>query len=357
MLHCVIMAGGSGTRFWPESRQTKPKQLLSICGQKSMIRATVDRIAPLVSPQNTMIVAAQVCAEQIRCEIPELTPEKIIEEPLARNTAPCIALAAYKVLKQDPEAVMAVLPADHLIGDEETFRTIIKTACDVAFADDRLITLGVVPNRPETGYGYLKLGAQIQGLKGVNAFQVQCFVEKPDLSTAEQYLKEGGFLWNSGMFIWKVSTIIDAFREHLPAIAEAMESIFHALNTPGEAEALHNVYPDMQSISIDYGIMEKAPKVLTIPMDVQWNDVGCWSSLHGVWSDDDCGNTVNGSALCVESLKCVVSSPHKLTVLLGVDDLIIVDTPDALLVCRKDKAQDVKKLQDLLVARGYGDLL
>jgi mannose-1-phosphate guanylyltransferase len=351
------MAGGSGTRFWPESRKTRPKQLLSICGEKSMIRTTVDRIVPLVSPLNIMIITSQVCAAQIRSEIPELTQERVVEEPFSRNTAPCIALAAYKVLKQDPEAVMAVLPADHLIGDDENFRSAIRTAYDMALGDDYLITLGVIPNRPETGYGYLKLGHPVLNSTGSKVFQVECFVEKPDLDTAEQYFNDGRFLWNSGMFIWKVSTIIDAFRNHLPGITQAMESIFPALNTPAEAEALRNVYADLQNVSIDYGIMEKAQKVLTVPLDVHWNDVGCWSSLHGVWSDDDCGNAVSGSALCVESLKCVVSSPHKLTVLMGVDDLIIVDTPDALLVCRKDKAQDIKKLQELLIARGYRDLL
>jgi mannose-1-phosphate guanylyltransferase len=222
---------------------------------------------------------------------------------------------------------------------------------------DFLITLGIVPDRPETGYGYIEMGAPILTLDGTDVFEVKGFVEKPDRATAAKYLQNGNYMWNSGMFIWRVSAIIKAFEEHLPSIARVLESIVPQLNTPEEPAALKRVYANLESISIDYGIMEKARKVLMIPIDVQWNDVGTWSSLHGVWPDDEQGNALNGSALCVGSDCCVVSSPHKLTILMGVKDLIVVDTPDALLVCRKDSAQDIKKLQELLAEHGYEDLL
>lgn len=357
MFHCVIMAGGSGTRFWPQSRKSRPKQLLSLVGNKTMIRATVDRILPLAPPERIMIVSADACADRIRRELPDLRPESIVAEPQGRNTAPCIALAAYKLAKEDENAVMAVLPADHLIGNEADFRRTLATACDASVTGDFLITLGIVPDRPETGYGYIEMGPPFFNVNSTEVYQVKSFVEKPNAATAEKYLQQGNYMWNSGMFIWKVSTIIRAFEEHLPAISKVLESILPQLNTPEEPDALRKVYGDIESISIDYGIMEKAEKVLTIPMDVQWNDVGSWPSLHGVWPEDDDGNALNGATLCVESDRCVVSSPHKLAVLMGVQDLIVVDTPDALLICRKDSAQNIRKLQKLLVDLGYGDLL
>ncbi len=357
MLHCVIMAGGSGTRFWPQSRRTRPKQLLPIAGNKTMIRATVDRVLPIIPPERIMIVAGNSYANQIRDQISALLPEQIVVEPQARNTAPCIALAAYKLAKESDDATMAVLPADHLIGNEADFRTILKTASDVAFMGDFLITLGIVPDRPETGYGYIEMGSPLLTVNGTEVFQVKAFVEKPDPATAAKYLRQGNFMWNSGMFIWKVATIIKAFEEHLPSVCRVLESIIPQLNTPEEPAALKRVYGKLENVSIDYGIMEKARKVLMIPMDVQWNDVGTWSSLHGVWPDDEKGNALNGSALCSDSDGCVVSSPHKLTILMGVKDLIVVDTPDALLVCSKDSAQDIRKLQELLAEHGYEDLL
>jgi mannose-1-phosphate guanylyltransferase len=357
MLHCVIMAGGSGTRFWPQSRRTRPKQLLAITGNKTMIRATVDRILPIVPSDRIMIVAGDACADQIREQISELAPESMVSEPIGRNTAPCIALAAYKLAKEDKDAVMAVLPADHLIGSEQAFREILKSACDAAVMGEFLITLGIVPDRPETGYGYIEMGTRVLTVNGTEVFHVNRFVEKPDPATAAHYIQQGNYMWNSGMFIWKVSSILKAFEEYLPSVCRVLDSIAPQLNTPEEPDALKRVYSELESISIDYGIMEKAQKVLMIPMDVQWNDVGTWSSLHGVWPDDEKGNALNGSALCLGSERCVVSSPHKLTILMGVKDLIVVDTPDALLVCRKDSAQDIKKLQELLAEHGYEDLL
>jgi mannose-1-phosphate guanylyltransferase len=357
MIYGVIMAGGSGTRFWPESRRCKPKQLLNIMGDCTMIRATVQRILPDIPLERIMVVTAASHADGICCQLPELRSERIITEPKGRNTAPCIALAAYKLNKTDPDGVMAVLPADHLIGKEAEFREAVRIAGEAASTGNHLITFGLIPNRPETGYGYIKLGPAQLEVGGATLFKVERFVEKPDLSTARDYVASGNFLWNSGMFVWTTRSIIRAFEEFLPAISAEMERISPALNTPDEAVAIAEVYTNIESVSIDYGIIEKAHNVLTLPINVDWNDVGSWASLEDVWNRDHCGNAITGKAVFVDSAGCIVSSPHKLTALIGIKDLIVVDTPDALMICRKDKAQDVKRLQEILDDKGYKDLL
>jgi mannose-1-phosphate guanylyltransferase len=357
MVHAVIMAGGSGTRFWPESRKSRPKQLLQILENRTMIRATVERILPLAPFERIMVVTAASHAEEIIGQLPELSDTAVVSEPQGRNTAPCIALAAYKLAKYDPEGVMVALPADHLIGKEKEFLEHLRVASEAAAEEDFLITLGIKPNRPETGYGYIKLGAPAFDRGSVIAYFVEKFVEKPDLATAQRYLEKSTYMWNSGMFVWNVSTIIRAFEKYLPTISRAMEGISSALNTPEEASAVARIYEKIESISIDNGIMELAENVLVIPMDVDWNDVGSWESVQDIWDKDVGGNAIRGEVLALNSKGCVVSSPHKLTAIVGVEDLIVVDTPDAILVCRKDKAQDVKNLQTLITERGYGSLL
>lgn len=357
MLYAVILAGGSGTRFWPQSRQGKPKQLLKIAGDKTMIRATVERVLPEIPFERIMVVTAKAYEREIRDEIPELSGDMLVAEPQGKNTAPCIALAAYKLLKKDPEAVMAVLPADHVIADEETFRQTLKAASKVTTRGDYLITFGVVPNRPETGYGYIELGTRVIDLDVASAFKVERFVEKPDQQVAEEYMRMGNFLWNSGMFIWKAAVIIKNFEKHLPGISDSLGRIARSFGSEQEGKATAEAYDSIEGISIDYGIMEKASDVLVIPVDVGWNDVGSWASLQEVWLNDHDGNIILGELITLAASGCVVSSPHKLTALIGVEDLVVVDTPDALLVCRKDKAQDVKKLQELLKEKGYTKLL
>jgi mannose-1-phosphate guanylyltransferase len=351
------MAGGSGTRFWPESRKKRPKQLLQIISDKTMVRATAERILPEISFDRIMVVTTEVYAEEIKRELPEVSHNMIVAEPQGRNTAPCIALGAYKIAKQDPEAVLIILPADHLIANEEAFLNALRAAYQAASSNDYLITFGIVPSCPETGYGYIELGREISGIGSERLFHVKSFVEKPDLVTAKRYLAGGNYLWNSGMFVWKASTIIASFEEHLPSISRAMESILPALNTPHEPEAIREIYETIESVSVDYGIMEKANNAVVIRSDIAWNDVGSWSSLADVWDTDNENNACRGKVLCVRSKECVVLSPHKVAVLLGVEGLVIVDTPDAILVCRKDSCQDIKILQELLVQHGYEDLL
>lgn len=357
MLYAVIIAGGSGTRFWPESRKRRPKQLLRIASDRSLLRATVERVLGLVPMERIMIVTIEEQSAQIREEVPELGQSSIVIEPYGRNTAPCIALAAFKLAAQDPEAVMLVLPADHIIGDVPEFLECAKFGADIARGHGVLVTFGIQPTRPETGYGYIKIGEKAFGIGDRAAHRVDRFVEKPDRATAEQYLASGDYLWNSGMFLWSVSTILEAFKEHLPDVYERLHAISGFLNAEGEREAVRRIYSELPNVSIDNGIMEVAQNVAVIPLNVPWNDVGSWPALHDVWGADASGNSGRGDFVQIGSSKCVVSAGSRLVALVGVNNLIVVDTPDAVLVCHKDSAQDIKKLQTLLVERGYEHLL
>ncbi|MCA1961719.1 MAG: mannose-1-phosphate guanylyltransferase [Desulfomonile sp.] len=357
MVYAVIMAGGSGTRFWPASRRRKPKQLLAVSGARTMIRATVERILPVIPFSRIMAVTAAAHADKVRGQLPELSPGMVLVEPQGRNTAPCVALAAYKLVGKDPDAVMAVLPADHLIKKEKEFYDALESALEVAATGEHLLTFGVVPNRPETGYGYIALGEQVLEIGSRPVYRVLGFREKPDPATAQRYVESGQYLWNSGMFVWKATAIIEAIRTCVPRLSDAMERIAGALNTPDEAEAIKATYDEVDPISIDYAVMEHARNILCIPIDVEWNDVGSWASLVDVWERDECGNVADGEAVLIDCSGCVISTPQKMTALIGVDDLIVVDTPDALMICRKDKAQEVRKLQEMLKTRGYDHLL
>lgn len=357
MIYGVIMAGGSGTRFWPESRRARPKQLLRIVSDKTMIRATVERISPEIPPDRVLVVTTEHQAAEIRTELAELRSEMVVAEPAGRNTAACVALAAYKLQKLDPEALMVVLPADHLIRKEREFLDILKLGIEVVSKGEYLLTFGIVPNRPETGYGYILMGGPHADEESSSVYRVDRFVEKPDFPTAQFYVESGSYLWNSGMFVWKVAEIIKAFDRHLPLLSAAIRQIVPHLNTAGECDALRGAYEQIESVSVDNGIMERADNVLVIPMDVDWSDVGCWSSLADVWAADETGNVAKGEVVALDSSGCIVSSPHKLVTLIGVEDLVVVDTPDALLICKKDRTQEVRKVQEILKKKGYHHLL
>ncbi|MEW6113558.1 MAG: sugar phosphate nucleotidyltransferase, partial [Thermodesulfobacteriota bacterium] len=266
-------------------------------------------------------------------------------------------LAALKLQKADPDAVMAVLPADHTIGKEAAFLAALRRGAEVVSRGEYLLTFGVVPNRPETGYGYIRIGKVAFSAGPDKVHQVEAFVEKPDLETAHKYVASGDYLWNSGMFVWKAADIIHAIDRHLPRLSTAMKSIAPVLNTPEETDALRSVYQSLDSISIDYGVMERADNVVCIPIDVDWNDVGSWAAVVDLWPSDKTGNVTRGQSLFVDSKNCVVSSNHRLATLIGVENLIVVDTPDALMICHKDRAQDVRHLQKILAEHGYEDLL
>jgi mannose-1-phosphate guanylyltransferase len=281
----------------------------------------------------------------------------IVVEPFGRNTAPCIALAAFKLKRIDPDAVMVVLPSDHLIGNEAELCRSISAAERIVADQDCLLTFGIGPTRPETGYGYIELGDTRTVTDSYTLNNIRQFKEKPDHETAKRYVDSGNYLWNSGMFVWRVAGIVSAFEEYLPELCNGLRRIESGLGTDREPDAVREVYESCQSVSIDYAIMEKAQNVVCIRIDVAWNDVGCWSSLDDVWTRDDNGNAADSMVVSLDSGNCVVSSPGKLTALIGIEDLIIVETPDALLVCRKDRAQDVSKLTELLKEKGMRDLL
>lgn len=356
-MYAVIMAGGKGTRFWPRSREDRPKQLLNIVGQRSMLQQTVARITRLLPPENVLVVAGGNHGEEVHNQLTELPKENIILEPIGRNTAACIGLAALLVQQRDSAAVMTVLPADHLITDEEIFLGTLRAALAQARLQPALITLGIRATTPETGYGYIEAGEQVDTEQNHKFHKVISFHEKPDRERAEQYLEQGNFFWNSGMFVWQAEAILEAIRIHLPGLYADLQELKPLLGAGGLEDGIARIYPDLESISIDYGVMEKAENVLMIPADFGWNDLGTWASMFQVWPKDDQDNAYQGEIVALDSRQNVVFSRLKLCVLLGVDDLVVVDTEDALLVCPVHRAQDVGKILEIIRQSGLEQYL
>ncbi len=353
----VIMAGGVGSRFWPRSRERSPKQLLPMLGSDTMIQLTVQRLQPLIAPQDVIVITNAVTGAQVRQQLPAVPPENIIEEPIGRNTAPCVALAAQFVERTDPGSVMVVLPADHLIADVGRFHSALEAACDVADRQRALVTMGIVPTRPETGYGYIQVGQALERPEAPAVHRVLRFAEKPDVETAKRFLASGDFLWNSGMFVWRADVILDAVRRHLRDMSDALAPLTHAFGTPGFAAQLDTVYRQIRGISIDYGVMEKADNVYVVEGDFGWNDVGSWDEVANIREHDEHGNALQGNVFVDGVRNSLVISEAPFTAAVGVDDLIIINTADALLVCRRGVSQDVKKVVDYLRRKHMGDLL
>jgi mannose-1-phosphate guanylyltransferase len=347
-VYAVIMAGGSGTRFWPASRGTRPKQLLPLAGgDLSLIAETVERIAPLVPSERVLVVTSQLLADATANELSALPRENILAEPMGRNTAPCVGWAAAHVRRRDPDAVLMVLPADHHIGEPDTYRDTLRTA--LAAADDgALVTVGIEPTRPETGYGYIELGDAQGG--GVHA--VSRFVEKPDLPRAEEFLKSGRFLWNSGMFFFRADAVLAEVARQLPALAARLEEYDAAAQKGQEDEVIAATYGSLESVSFDHGIMERAERVAVVSGSFGWSDLGSWTTAYELASKDADGNALRADAVVVDSTGCYVSAPSsKLVALVGVHDLVVVETEDALLVMPRERAQDVRAVVDALKAR------
>ncbi|MFN3200532.1 MAG: mannose-1-phosphate guanylyltransferase [Bradymonadia bacterium] len=360
-MHAVIMAGGSGTRFWPRSRKARPKQFLSIGTERALLAETVARLSPVIEADQVMVVAGTRHAPLVGEVLPELSAEGLVIEPAARNTAPCVGLAAIHIARKDPNTVMAVLPADHHILDEKGFRRLLLAAEQRAAAGE-IVTLGIRPTRPETGYGYIHYdGADaIATDQRVDAYRVHRFVEKPQKAVAERYLAEGHYLWNSGMFFFTAARILDDIRRCLPTLHQALERIGAALDEGPERynAVLQAEFEAIEGISIDYGVMEHAENVRVIPADIGWNDVGHWAALGDFAPADKRGNIVQGDAVLIEAERNVVQSgAGRLVALVGVEDLVVVDTEDALLVCPRDRAQDVRKVVDRLKADKKEELL
>lgn len=344
--YAVIMAGGSGTRFWPASRRDRPKQLLPLGrGKDSLLRQTVDRIAPLVPAERVLVVTSAILADATAAELPDVPRANILVEPVGRNTAPCVGWAAAHVRRRDAKASMMVLPADHHIGDEEAYRTALSRAL-AACAEGELVTIGLHPDRPETGYGYLELGPEIAA--GVH--EARRFVEKPNLQRAEQFLASGGFLWNSGMFFFRADAILEAIDEHLPGLAEGLRAFDEAAAVGDEASVVAERYATLPAVSIDHGIMEKADRVAVVPAEFQWSDLGTWTTAWELADRDGDGNA--GEAIYIDARSNLVRAPaSKLVALIGLDDLVVIDTDDALLVMPRDRAQDVRDIVAALAER------
>lgn len=344
------MAGGSGTRFWPRSTRDCPKQFLELFGERTMLQATVDRLDPLIPADRSWVITNERYRELASDQLPGVPRDQVVGEPVARNTAPCVALAAALLLEKDPEATMAVLPADHLIGRAGEFRSILKTAQQKVTADPgTLLTIGIRPDRPETGYGYIEFrdgDTHREDVGGRPVYRVQQFREKPDEATARAFLASGSFLWNSGMFVWKARTILEEFRRHMPQLGKLLGPLQSALSEGRSREGIETFYRQCPSESIDYGIMEKAESVYVIPGDFGWNDVGSWRAVYDLRDKDGKGNVLQADhlALASSSGNLVQSDSGKLVALVGMENTVVVETDRALLVCNLDKAQDVKQI-------------
>nr|WP_295678988.1 mannose-1-phosphate guanylyltransferase [uncultured Lachnoclostridium sp.] len=342
----LIMAGGRGERFWPKSRKNLPKQFLSLTSDgKTMIQLTVERILPLVSMEDIYIATNSDYKSLILEQLPNIPEENILCEPVSRNTAPCIGLGAVHVSKKYEEAIMIVLPSDHLIRYNSMFINVLKDACDVASKGNNLVTIGITPDYPETGYGYIKFNPNnCQG----RSFEVERFVEKPNLEVAKEYLASEEYLWNSGMFVWKISSILHNIEQFMPETFSGLSSIKEGIGTSNQDVILEKEYLNFPSISIDYGIMEKCDNIFTIPGAFGWDDVGSWLAVERIKKTNEYGNIVDGNVITIDSNNCIIEADKKLIATVGVEDLIIVDTEDATLICDKQSANNIKKVLENL---------
>ncbi len=338
----LIMAGGKGERFWPRSRVNLPKQFLSLTDDgKTMIQLTVERISPIVDIEDVYIATNKNYKELVMEQLPGIPEQNILCEPIGRNTAPCIGLGAVHVASKYDDAVMIVLPSDHLIKNNEIFIDTFKEACDVATKGANLVTVGITPNYPETGYGYVKYD---EAKKDGNARVVEKFVEKPDLETAKSYLADGSYLWNSGMFTWKISTILDCFKKYMPSTYEGLLKIKASIGTADEDAVLQAEFPNLESQSVDYGIMEKAENIYILPGNFGWDDVGSWLAVGRIKKNDDNNNVINGNVVAVNTKDCVIEGGDKLIATVGLRDIIVVDTEDAILISTKENAGEIKQV-------------
>ncbi|MCR4924189.1 MAG: NTP transferase domain-containing protein [Lachnospiraceae bacterium] len=348
----LIMAGGRGERFWPRSRKKLPKQFLSLTDDgKTMLQLTVERLLPIVDLEDIFIATNKDYYPLVMEQLPKLPPRNIICEPMGRNTAPCIALGAAHISKKYEEALMLVLPSDHLIKLTDIFQETLRDACLVAEQDDNIVTVGIKPQYPETGYGYIKFLKDKRHEEG-KAYKVDRFVEKPDLERAREYLASGEYLWNSGMFLWKLSTILSKFKDYMPEIYPGLEKIRASIGGAEEKEVLESCFLAFPSISVDYGIMEKAENIYTLPGDFGWDDVGSWLALERVKSLNDDGNVVDGNVVTINSRDCIIQAGDKLIAAVGLENTVIVDTEDATLICNKEKTADIKKLLEEIKNKG-----
>jgi mannose-1-phosphate guanylyltransferase len=358
-IYAVIMAGGVGSRFWPRSRERSPKQVLEIIGSGSMIMNTIARIQPLAPAEKALVVTNKLQKDIIHEQVPALPLQNVLTEPLGRNTAPCIGLAAKWIHHYDPESVMVILPADHIIRDTEEFLHVIQRAAQVAGENDALVTIGIKPTHPETGYGYIQYEDSLEHnpYTANGIYRVKTFAEKPNLETAEKFLKSGDFLWNSGMFIWKTRVILQEIDKHLPELGEQLAKLDPVIGTDSYQSVLEHVYGVIRSISIDYGVMEKASNVFVAKGDFGWSDVGSWDEVVRLTPTNGDGNALRGTVIAKDSHRNYIDAGTKVVAVIGIDDIIVVSTDDAILICKKGRSQDVKEVVDYLRRKQINELL
>lgn len=363
--HAVILAGGRGTRFWPRSRTRTPKQLLNIVGDETMLQQTVRRLLPAFPMQGMWVVTNTEQAAAVRRNVPRLGAARVLAEPVGRNTAAAIGLAAIHLLKANKgrDALMAVLPADHYIADAARYRRIVRAALDVAARGPHLVVLGIPPTRPETGYGYIHSTAKVKGARGSSVYAVERFTEKPSLLRARQYVASKKYFWNSGMFFWRASTFLDHLKKYLPATYHSLQRIGDAIGTPQYAKRLRALYRGLENISVDYAILERATQrgargnVLVLPAEVGWSDIGSWAAVYELLVKGADENVSAGPFTAIDAAGNFLWSPNKFVGAVGVRDLVVVETHDALLICPRDRAQDAGKIVKWLEAKGKKELL
>lgn len=341
--YAMILAGGSGTRFWPLSRRSRPKQLLKLFGEKSLLAQTLDRLRGLIPPERTFVFTNEAILSAVRRELPRVPRSHVVAEPAGRNTAPAIGLAAHEILRRDSDGVMVVLPSDHVITKPDLFRQALAAGFDAAREEGRSVIIGIKPAGPETGFGYIRLGKMESSAGSFPIFRVLEFTEKPPLATARRYVRSGKYLWNAGMFIWKASTLLDNLERHQPQMAAALRRIAEGGGIRSQ-QTLQRLYPRLENISIDYALMEKIQNVYAVEADIGWSDVGSWAAAHELIPHDGEGNVRPAASLMVDSRRNMIFSPQKFVAAVGVEDLVIVETEDALLVCPRDRSQEVGKL-------------
>ncbi|GAC1380871.1 MAG: mannose-1-phosphate guanylyltransferase [Ktedonobacteraceae bacterium] len=347
-LHAVILAGGSGTRLWPLSTPTFPKQFLPLPGGQSMIHETLARVAPFISPDHAWIVSGRSMTELVHEHLPSISPDHLLGEPMGRNTAPAIGWAAATIARQDPQAVMAVFPSDHVVTNVETFQQSLTLAYELA-TQGYLVTWGIKPTTPETGYGYIRFADPLSEGHHHQAFRVERFVEKPNLATAKSYFQDGHYVWNSGMFIWRVETILAEMYAHLPELARKLDAIVDVMGTSQERAVLDEIWPTLTAISIDYGILEKSKNIAVIPVDFGWNDVGNWEQYGSLFPSDEHAVAAVGNSTNLESHNIFVyNNTSRQVYTIGLQDMIVIEMDDKTVICHKDAVQLVKELAERL---------
>lgn len=350
-IHAVIMAGGSGTRFWPRSRESCPKQFLSILGRESLLLSTVRRFHPLIPHERIYIITRQDQEEQCIRHLPDAVHPNVMVEPIGKNTAACIGLAGLHVMNRDPEGVMIVSPADHLIRKVKRFHHALESAVTIAVEKKGMVTLGITPDSPATGYGYIQIGSAVGQEGAEDAFAIKTFAEKPNLTTAKDFLESGDFYWNSGLFVFKASTYFKALKEFMPDTFHGLMEIRKVLSKPEYSRILKEVYAKFKPVSIDYGIMENARNVFMVRGDFEWSDLGNWEQVYRLSPKDEHENAVFGDAVLLDTKRSLVDTVSGVVAVIGLDDVIVIRENDAVLVCHRDRVEEVKQIVDRLKRR------